>query len=79
MAPKRKASCSCEECYEEDSFDNMVSCGKCEKWSHFCCVGVGPKIRNRSWLCSDCKGKSCSSPNYNANSHINSTKMLGGV
>lgn len=47
----------CESCYENEEFDDMVNCGVCVKWWHFCCAGVGPKIKNEDWNCNRCKGE----------------------
>lgn len=57
-APKRKrAPLICQSCDEPENFDDMVNCGKCRKWSHFYCAGVGPKIKDDDWNCNRCKGK----------------------
>lgn len=58
MASKRKRTpIICESCYEPEDFDDMVNCGKCFKWTHFCCASVGPKIKDHYWQCDLCKGK----------------------
>lgn len=57
MAPKRRrAALICQNCNEPEGFDDMVNCGKCLGWTHFCCAGVGPKIENEDWQCARCKG-----------------------
>lgn len=60
MATKRKRASACgivcQDCDEPENFDDVVNCGKCLKWTHFCCAGVGPKIKNVYWQCYRCNG-----------------------
>lgn len=44
---------SCQECVEVDD-DDMVMCDICEKWFHFCCVGVGLEIAELYFSCQKC-------------------------
>lgn len=41
MATKRKfMDHNCQNCDKHDNYDDMVCCGKCNKWTHFRCAGV---------------------------------------
>ncbi|XP_055612957.1 uncharacterized protein LOC129759509 [Uranotaenia lowii] len=45
---------NCQSCNQNDSFDDMVQCDKCDTWWHYRCVGVSESIKSRDWICPKC-------------------------
>lgn len=45
MNYKRRKISTCQNCTNEDTIE-MVQCDRCDKWSHYDCVGVGKEVEN---------------------------------
>ncbi|XP_058840297.1 ribonuclease Y 1-like [Topomyia yanbarensis] len=48
---------NCKRCELSDSADQMVACDVCQEWEHFQCAGVDDRIKDQSYVCTECSIK----------------------